>query len=283
MNAMPATNLKLKYTEDSEALAPLKRGRTDKVVTLPLRRKQKAKTLSPLQQENLVIDYRLKARKLARSILRKWHSRLDLQEVDSIVDLSLCEAVRRFNPSKGASFMTFLFYHMRGNLIRAVSQAANAHVIPAIDAETGQVKGEGGKAVNAQEIAEALCSHDQASPDDSLLRKEMASLSHDACAKLDALEREVIFRIYIQEQQLMDIASSLGYSRCHISRVKKKALETLFGELSKTVHRGDEESMRAAPKFDLAELDECESSDRRKIHRRRPRSRKVAQVEAVGY
>src|SRR5690348_15064745 len=71
-------------------------------------------------KEELVLRYRMKARKLARSILRKWHSRLDLQEVDSIVDLSLCEAVARYNPAKGASFMTFLFYHLRGNLIRAV-------------------------------------------------------------------------------------------------------------------------------------------------------------------
>jgi hypothetical protein len=42
----------------------------------------------------------------------------------------------------------------------------------------------------------------------------------------------VIERIYLKGQQLMDIARSLGYSRCHISRVKRKALETLYDDLT---------------------------------------------------
>src|SRR5690349_3051107 len=79
------------------------------------------RTLSDLEREDLITSSRLKARKLGRSILRKWNARLDLQEVDSIVDLSLCEAAARFDPSVGASFLTFLFYHLRGNLIRAIS------------------------------------------------------------------------------------------------------------------------------------------------------------------
>ena len=99
--------------------------------------------------------------------------------------------------------------------------------------------------------------------------------STKACDKLDSLEKEVINRVYLEEQQLMDIAHTLGYSRCHISRVKKKALETLFSELTKTVHLGDEEALKAQPNFDLAELDDSYATERRKIHRRRPRARKV--------
>jgi len=85
---------------------------------------------TPLQQEALIIKYRLKARKIGRSILRRWHARMDLDEVDSLVDLSLCEAVKRFNPNKGASFMTFLFYHLKGNLVRSVATAAQASALP---------------------------------------------------------------------------------------------------------------------------------------------------------
>ena len=54
--------------------------------------------LTPYQQEALVMKYRAKARKLGRSMLRRWHSRMELDEIDSIVDLSLCEAVKRFDP-----------------------------------------------------------------------------------------------------------------------------------------------------------------------------------------
>ncbi len=281
MNAMPARNLKFKESEDfATTITPLrKNNRNQKVIELPLPKKAgKAKTLSPRKQEELVLTFRMKARKLARSILRKWHARLDLQEVDSVVDLSLCEAVRRYNPNKGASFMTFLFYHMRGNLIRAVAAAATANSVPLPELdESGSAKSEQGsyRGVNAIEIAEALCSHDYVMPDEMLLKKEMVSMSHGACEKLDSLEKEVIYRIYIQEQQLMDIASSLGYSRCHISRVKKKALETLYGDMASSIHKGDEESaLTSRPDFD----DEVGTSERRKIHRRRPRSRKAVRV-----
>ncbi|MBN8548280.1 MAG: sigma-70 family RNA polymerase sigma factor [Deltaproteobacteria bacterium] len=282
MNAMPARNLKFKESEEfATTITPLrKNNRNNKVIELPLPKKAaKAKTLSPRKQEELVLTYRMKARKLARSILRKWHARLDLQEVDSVVDLSLCEAVRRYNPNKGASFMTFLFYHMRGNLIRAVASAATANAVPLPQVEDASAGAKSEQAsyrgVNAIEIAEALCSHDYVMPDEMLLKKEMVSMSHGACEKLDSLEKEVIYRIYIQEQQLMDIASSLGYSRCHISRVKKKALETLYGDMSSAIHKGDEESaLQARPDFD----DEDGAGERRKIHRRRPRSRKAVRV-----
>ncbi len=281
MNAMPARNLKYKTNDDiATSVTPNRRkARDQKVIELPLPKKSKFKGLSPRKQEELVLEYRMKARKLARSILRKWHARLDLQEVDSVVDLSLCEAVRRYNPNKGASFMTFLFYHMRGNLIRAVAAAATANAVPYAAAETEEGAGQQAdqasyRGVNAIEIAEALCSHDYVMPDENLLKKEMVSISQDACEKLDSLEKEVIYRIYIQEQQLMDIASSLGYSRCHISRVKKKALETLYGDMSSAIHKGDEESIGPRPDFD----DENGSGERRKIHRRRPRSRKATRV-----
>ena len=93
-------------------------------------------------------------------------------------------------------------------------------------------------------------------------------MSAAACEKLDLLEREVIYRIYVKEHQLMDIANSLGYSRCHISRVKKKALETLHQEMAGLVSVAEAGRETAvAPR----------EGERRKIHRRRPRSLKARQ------
>lgn len=253
-----------------------------KVIELPLRKNQK-QDLSETLKEEYVIKYRLKARKLARSILRKWHSRLDIAEVDSLVDLSLCEAVQRYNPSKGASFMTFLFYHLRGNLIRAISLAVSANAVPVTDIEALIALEEGGdssrngapfKGVSAIEVAEALSSRDHSMPDELLFKKEMLGLSQKASNKLDNLEREVLERIYMKEEQLIDVANSLGYSRCHISRVKRKALETLYDDIAGSM-KGDVPGTR--PRFD----DEEEQgyfvarrpADRRKVNRRRPRSK----------
>lgn len=214
------------------------KAKRSKVLSLRTHKTAKARKAAPIlssaQREALVLKYRLKARKLARSILRKWHARLDLQEVDSVVDLSLCEAVRRFNPKKGASFITFFYYHLKGNLIRAVSEAANAHAVPGLSEQevvhTSQVA-TGDFHATASDVAEALVSDDYESPDEMLFRRQMAHFSSLACNRLDPLEREVIYRIYVKEQQLMEIARTLGYSRCHISRVKRQALESLHREL----------------------------------------------------
>jgi RNA polymerase sigma factor (sigma-70 family) len=268
-------------------VAKLAAKKSAKVIKLSEARKAKAAPPTPLQQEALIVKYRLKARKLGRSILRRWHARMDLDEVDSIVDLSLCEAVKRFDPAKGASFMTFLFYHLKGNLVRAVTTAAAANSIPVFNADENEVQvgepdhlfGHQFRAMNSAEVAEAVASQDAPLPDEMLWRKELHGKSTVACEKLDPLEREIIKRIFIQEQQIMDIAATLGYSRCHISRVKKKALETLYNELSGSMSDTD---LGKKPSFDEDGDEEVKLKivGRRVVHRRRPRS-KVSRNERL--
>ena len=234
--------------------------------------------LTPYQQEALIMKYRAKARKLGRSMLRRWHSRMELDEIDSIVDLSLCEAVKRFDPYKGATFMTFLFYHLKGNLVRAVAQAAAATAIPLAFSELANAAfADEDSAVqvtlpiNAIELAEALSSQDIPQPDEAFWKKELHSKSIGACEKLDELEREIVKRIFVHEQQIIDIAAALGYSRCHISRVKKKALDTLHGELSEVMNLADFGLYRDEEAIE--EGDVLESADsRRSVQRRKPRS-----------
>jgi hypothetical protein len=126
--------------------------------------------------------------------------------------------------------------------------------------------------MNSAEVADAVASQDAPLPDEMLWRKELHSQSTLACDKLDPLEREIIKRIFLQEQQIMDIAATLGYSRCHISRVKKKALETLYNELSGSMNDID---LGKKPSFDDDGEEEVKLKivGRRPIHRRRPRSK----------
>jgi len=234
--------------------------------------------LPQYQQEALIMKYRIKARKLGRSMLRRWHARMDLEEVDSIVDLSLCESVKRFDPEKGASFMTFLFYHLKGNLVRAVISAASSNAIPLAIAEMlesfgGDEENSSSRSVgiNATELAEAVTSQEALRPDEALWRKEMSDMSAAACAKLDELEREIVKRIFIQEQQIIDIAAALGYSRCHISRVKKKALDTLHDELRVAINHDDYALVDEQAEGQIPEI-EMRIASRKEIHRRKPRS-----------
>jgi RNA polymerase sigma factor (sigma-70 family) len=271
MNALPAVALKNDRYVETRKVSKAKKGKVLKFVA-----KKRSDFLSALEQEQMILDHRLKARSLAHSILRRWHSRLDGEEVESIVDLSLCEAVKRFKRSKGATFITFLFYHLRGNLIRGVSEAANLNFVPLPDFDVSDATPEGnkGKVLTAMEAADSVTNYDIATPDELLLKKEVASLSSQACEKLDPLEREVIHRIYVLEEQLMDIASSLGYSRCHISRVKRKALETLHKDLSNTVFQGEEVG---SPLFEDGE--ETPRASGKLVRRRKPRSKKAKMVQ----
>lgn len=199
--------------------------------------------LSEQEIAELILKYREKARKLARCILRQWHSRLDLEDVDSVVDLSLVESARRFDPSYGASFMTFLYFHLRGNLIRAVSEAVTGNgVIESEDEDSHRTVASTpgipnprtkAKLARASDVNDVYYNNaESTTPDDVLQQSEIARITREACEKLDPLEREIIVRIFLDEQQLVNVAESLGFSRCHISRLKKRALQALALHLS---------------------------------------------------
>jgi RNA polymerase sigma factor (sigma-70 family) len=222
--------------------------------------------LSEEAKEKVIIRSRAKARKLAKSILRRWNARLDLNEIDSIVDLSLCEAAARFSPDMGASFMTFLFYHLRGNLIRTISSSANSHLVPfAFDGEGDEDLLNGFS--QSYEIADALTGSEVQKPDEILIRSEALNLSVDARDKLDSLAKEVLERIFVKEEQLIDIAQDLGYSRCHISRVKRRALEHMYDHLSPEL--GLDPTKR--PNYE-EDNREGRAKAKKEIHRRKPRS-----------
>ena len=59
-------------------------------------------------------------------------------------------------------------------------------------------------------------------PEEQVLQKERIEVCRKAFDVLDDLEHEVLHRSFIKEESLVSIANSLGYSRCHISRVKRK-------------------------------------------------------------
>lgn len=189
--------------------------------------------------DKLILEHRDNGRKLARSFLRKWRARISLEEVDSLVDLTLCEAAKRYSPEKGASFMTFVFYHLRGYLVRAVAGSANQNNI--FSQYARHVGVDPNEFTGGEEILQCFVP-DCASfgmreidcPEDLLMQKEKVELCRDACSQLDELEREVISRSFAEDEALIDIAKSLGYSRCHISRVKKRALDRLEGFIGKS-------------------------------------------------
>lgn len=189
--------------------------------------------LSKREIEQHILGYRENGRKLARSLLRRWRVRMPSEETDSIVDLTLCEAAKRYSRIHGASFMTFFFYHLRGYLVRAVAGAAKANTFLVsyarnanIDVGDWTLPRESGSSYLVPDYA--MVGHYEVElPEEILIRRENIQLCRNACDQLGELEREVLTRLFSDDQALVDIARSMGYSRCHVSRVKKKALERL--------------------------------------------------------
>ncbi len=189
---------------------------------------------TPEQYEQLVLEHRDNGKKLARSMLRKWRVRMPAEEIDSIVDLTLCEAASRFCSDKGASFMTFFFYHLRGNLVRAVTTAAHASNVFLALTQNEENESTSDWTFTRHDVLRLYLAdqlnekHNEIeNPETLVMQKEREAICRKACSELDELEQTVLIRSYKDDESLVDIARSLGYSRCHISRVKKRALERL--------------------------------------------------------
>lgn len=189
--------------------------------------------------EKIILEHRENGRKLARSMLSKWHVRMPADEIDSVVDLTLCEAAIRFDPTRGASFMTFFFYHLRGHLVRTVTEAAQSTNIFLAFAEKTGIDTKEWNSDSEQAFLAYMPDHlnyhgiDEESPESIYLKKEKMEVCRDSCAHLDALELEVLERSYSHDESLVTVSKKLGYSRCHISRVKKRALEKVKQALHK--------------------------------------------------
>lgn len=210
---------------------------TKKVAVKKAAPKKTAPKLTAKQQEkfqaDLILNHRENGRKLARSILRRWRVRLPSEEIDSLVDLALCEAAPRYSPKHGASFMTFLFYHLRGHMVRAVARSAHDTNVPLAMAKAAGIDASDWAHLGTEVAISFLPDYvvfgqnDNETPESLMLRQQKIDGCRDACAQLDSLEREVVLRSFDDEEPLVDIAKNLGYSRCHISRVKRSALDRL--------------------------------------------------------
>ncbi|MCC6954771.1 MAG: sigma-70 family RNA polymerase sigma factor [Deltaproteobacteria bacterium] len=185
--------------------------------------------LTRKQSDKLITEHMESSVRIAWSMLNRWRSRIPHDEVQSIVGMALCEAAARFDKTMGVSFRTFSFYHLRGLLLREISRRIGEYRFAGTvdDAELS---------VNVDHFGSdpagwpfALVDH--ATPEHHVAEDQVSKVMWAACAHLDELEREVILRCFVNDQNVADIAKELGYCRCHVSRVKSRALKLLEKQL----------------------------------------------------
>lgn len=198
----------------------------------------------PLERiEEIILEHREHGKRLAWSFLNHWRIRMKHDDVISVVGAALCEAANRFDEEKGVSFKTFLFYHLRGMLLKEISRLiAEQRMLQGLDHGVIADGGHGEISVH-----HGLSLVETNNPERIIERRESARVCWEACSHLDTLEREVLIRHYVNDESLVDIASDLNYCRCHISRVKSRALAKL-SKVLKSYHR---ERVTAAPEAEL--------------------------------
>ena len=191
--------------------------------------------LTAKERQELTLAHRVDAQRMARSLVRRWHSRIETEELDSVVDLALCEAATSFDATRGTRFTTLLFYHLKGRLVQTITSRANAAKTAGSLRRSSTAWNENGSATEAADelrcvqcspfSASDSCECDDNRPDEAVLRKDIVDRCREAATRLRGLEREVMLRMYFADQEMSEITEALGYSRSHLSRVRMRALE----------------------------------------------------------
>lgn len=192
------------------------------------------------EREEFILEHRALALGLARRILRRWGAFLPADEIVSGADFALCEAAAKYVPQEGASFATYLFYFVKGQMFRLLASARGD-----IGEESRKPQEEGDTlkrvALEAPELADdefgADGSHGAASPDEATYRGELRKLCAQALASLAPVESEVIVASRVGEEDMVGLAKRLGYSRGYLFAMRKAAerrlrlrLQALSGE-----------------------------------------------------
>lgn len=180
--------------------------------------------LSVEKREEIILENYEQAMRVAWKMLSNWRVRMPEDEVQSVVGAALCDAAYRFDPERGVAFQTFFFYHLRGLFIKEITRIVkDQNTCISVPQQ-----------VLAGEVEEGFASPkwffrliDNNNPERLMEEKEKSLEIWSACADLDPLEQEVLVRVFVKDQALVKVAEELNYCRCHISRVKSKALKKL--------------------------------------------------------
>lgn len=184
--------------------------------------------LSQTEIDELIISHLEKAEAIGWKLLRSWHVRLDVDEFKSVIGLSLSEAAIRFDPSKKVSFTTFLFYYLRGSLIKEISRSVkNSKESFKIGLPSSVLNKDSTDNTVIETNLKKNLGDDQSSPENVFYKAQLEQFFKAVCAELSDLEQDIVFRNLMDDIPLKDVAVELKLSRCYVSRTKRKALDKL--------------------------------------------------------
>lgn len=200
-------------------------------MTMKLQRKaggKKKQLFSLKNYQELVLNERTIGRKLAHHILRAWGATMEESQVNSVVDLAVCEAAVKFDRKRKVKFSTYLFYYLKGALKREIAFEAAVTPMPIDDHSIFDGIEQARKKGDSRHYADpALYINDSSNPERDTHKTQCRQACLQALSKLGALEKQVMEATCILDLKVTAVARNLGYSRGYISDVKTQGKRKL--------------------------------------------------------
>ena len=149
------------------------------------------------------------AQKIATTIMKQWGARLPKGEVQSLANVALCEAAARFDENRGAKFVTYLYFYVKGQLGVAISSSVAAQSTAALTYVPGEAS---------------------ATPEEALNIRRGLDGMQTKFSRLDPFERAVASDLVMGDEcGVGELAAKCGVARETASRTKTAVTLELLG------------------------------------------------------
>lgn len=168
--------------------------------------------------------------RLVAHIVKKYSSlRMDNDELISVGTIGLIKAINTFKSDKGSKLATYAARCVENEILMFLRGSKKYRCDVSLQDTVGVDK-EGNEVTLEEKLA-----YDGDSVEEEAEKKAEAKRLHNKLAVLTQRERQIVELRYGlatgEEVTQREIAAMLGISRSYVSRIEKKALEKLRGEL----------------------------------------------------
>lgn len=203
------------------------------------------------EEHRLVLDHQPWARDVVRRLAHRYQATLEEQDVNQLALEGLSRAARAFDPKWGVPFAGFAIKAVRGAVLNAGKVEKRFHGplvreclgwtdegdrMEETEADAlGKLYAKAGQAADAMIFSiVGMRSHEAATGgEDEALWAVLQSRIHDVLSSLPERPREAIVRRYLEEQELPDVAQSMGVSVSTVRRDCEEWLPRLGRRLAK--------------------------------------------------
>jgi RNA polymerase sigma-B factor len=162
---------------------------------------------------------------LVRALARRFSGRGEqLEDLVQVGSIGLIKAVDRFDPERGADLVAYAVPTIQGEIRRYLRDRAAPVRVPR--AEQGRDRGVVGLPLSDEAATDA-----PAREEATVELGESRALLHDGMRALDARERLILHLRYFGGLSQRGIATELGLSQTHVSRLLRGSLEKLRVEI----------------------------------------------------